>query len=122
VLFVAAGLVAVLAIAHSVIGELRLIRPIAARDDLPPLYGTTAFTGATLRFAWHVTSVLALGLAVLLAEVAVDAPPEALAPTIGWTLIACGILPLVYTRGRHVAWVVFFAAGVLCLIPFPAPA
>ena len=46
-----------LAIAHSIIGEVRLIRSIAARDDLPTLYGTTRFTGATLRFAWHVTSV-----------------------------------------------------------------
>lgn len=121
-LYVAAGLVAVLAIAHSIIGEVRLIRPIATRDDLPRIYGTTAFTGATLRFAWHVTSLLALGLAVVLAEIARDAAPETLARTIGWTLIVCAILPLVFTRGSHLSWAVFFAAGALCLIPFPVPA
>lgn len=121
-LYVAAVLLAILAIAHSIIGEVRLIRSLAARDDLPTLYGTTRFTGATLRFAWHVTSVLGLGLAAVIAEIALGVSPAVLASTIGWTLIACGVLPLVFTRGRHLAWAVFFAAGALCLIPFPVPA
>ena len=99
VLYIAAALIALLAIAHSIIGELRLIGPIAARDDLPRLYGTTAFTGATLRFAWHVTSLLALGVAVVLVELAAGADVGLLAATIGWTLIACGMLPLIFTRG-----------------------
>jgi hypothetical protein len=116
VLIVAAVLIALLAVAHSVIGEVRLIGPIAARGDLPTLYGTTKLTGATLRFAWHVTSVLALGLAAIMFAIAFDAPPDIAVCIIGWTLIASGVLPLVFTRGRHFAWAVFFAAGALCLL------
>lgn len=120
-LFVAAVLIALLAVAHSVIGEVRLIRPIAARGDLPTLYGTTRFTGATLRFAWHVTSALALGVSAIMFAMAFDAHQDVLVCIIGWTLIACGVFPLVFTRGRHLAWVVFFAAGVLCLISAAVP-
>ena len=115
-LFVAAALLALLAIAHSILGEVRLIKPVAALGDLPRLYGTTDFTGATLRFAWHVTSVLGLGVAAVILAIALGAGPVVLVSIIGWTMIACGILPLVFTRGRHVAWAVFIAAGVLCLL------
>lgn len=107
---------AVLAIAHSVIGERKLIGPLARRDDLPPIFGTVALSAVTLRFAWHVTSVLALGFAAVLFAVAIGAPDDVIVLTIGATLIVSGFLPLIYTRGRHLAWAVFFAAGTLCLI------
>jgi hypothetical protein len=116
VLYAAAALMAFLAIAHSIIGERRLIGPLAARDDLPRLFGGTRFTGPTLRFAWHVTSVLGLGFAAVLLAVALGASEAAIVCTIGVTLIASGILPLVFTRGRHLAWAVFLAAGALCVL------
>jgi hypothetical protein len=116
VLFAAAALMAFLAIAHSIIGERRLIGPLASRDDLPRLFGGTRFTGPTLRFAWHVTSVLGLGFAAVLLAAAVGASQAAIVCTIGVTLIVTGVLPLVFTRGRHLAWAVFFAAGALCVI------
>jgi len=116
VLYVAAALMAALAIAHSIIGERRLIGPLARRDDLPRLFGGTRFSGATLRFAWHVTSVLGLGFAAILLAIALGATDDEIVIVIGCTLIVSGIFPLVFTRGRHVAWVVFFAAGALCLL------
>lgn len=115
VLYAAAALMALLSIAHSIIGERKLIGPLSHRDDLPSLFGTGAFSAATLRFAWHVTSVLGLGIAAVLLAIALGASPEIIVCTIGWTLIVCGFFPLIATRGRHLAWVVFFAAGGLCL-------
>lgn len=107
---------AVLSVAHSIIGERKLIGPLSRRDDLPPIFGTVALSAATLRFAWHMTSVLGLGFAAVLLAIALGATDEVIVCTIGWTLIVCGFFPLVATRGRHLAWVVFFAAGGLCVL------
>ncbi|MEO5922145.1 MAG: hypothetical protein ABIQ01_13480 [Pseudolysinimonas sp.] len=115
-LYVAAALMAILAVGHSIIGERKLIGPLAHRDDLPRLFGGTRFSAATLRFAWHVTSVLGLGFAAVLLAFALGASGDVIVSVIGWTLIVSGLLPLIATRGRHLAWVVFFAAGALCLL------
>jgi energy-converting hydrogenase Eha subunit A len=117
-LHVAALLVVLLAIAHSVLGE-RYILMRLFRRDLPKLFGRTAFTRQTLRFAWHLTTVLALGIGALLLQLAGSPSPAAIARTLGACLVASGLLPLLYTRGRHPAWVVLFVAGALCLVWTP---
>jgi len=114
-LHTAAFLIAALGIAHSFLGERYILIRLFRRDNLPRLFGGTEFTVRTLRFAWHITSVLAFGFAVVLFQLAGQASASALASAIGWTFIACGLLPLVLTRGRHLSWLVFFAAGGLCL-------
>lgn len=114
-LYIAAVLIGALGIAHSVLGERYIIRWLL-RHDLPKLFGGTDFAAGTIRFAWHITTVLALGLAVMLTLFALDAPTAAVVGCIGSTLIACGVLPVYFTRGRHLSWIVFFAAGILCLL------
>lgn len=111
----AAALVALLGIAHSYLGERYLLIRLFRRDNLPKLLGSTAFTQRTLRFAWHLTTVMAFGFAALLLQLAGGAAGPALVRTIGGTLLLGGLLPLVHTRGRHLAWVVLFIAGGLCL-------
>ena len=61
------------------------------------------------------TTLLALGFSVLLMQLAGGASPRSLVRVIGGTLVLSGFLPLVHTRGRHLSWVVLFAAGGLCL-------
>lgn len=114
-LIAAAVLIGGLGIAHSVLGE-RYIIGWLLQHDLPRLLGGTEFAAGTIRFAWHITTVLALGVAVILGLIAAAHDQSALVSAIGWTLIACGILPVYFTRGRHLSWVVFFAAGALCLV------
>jgi hypothetical protein len=110
----AAILLALLGLAHSVLGE-RYILIRLFRRELPPLFGSDQFTRRTLRFAWHLTTVAMWGMAALLIQLG-DAPtPQQLARTLGWTLAIAGLLPLVHTRGRHLSWVVLFAAAGLCL-------
>ncbi|MFP7723651.1 hypothetical protein [Lysobacter sp. A3-1-A15] len=113
-LYLAALLVALLGLAHSVLGE-RYILVRLFRRDLPKLFGGPDFTRRTLRFAWHLTTLLAWTLAALLVQIAGPHSPSSLAASIGWALLACGLLPLVITRGRHISWLVLFAAGALCL-------
>ena len=112
---VAAVLLALLGIAHSILGERYILIRLFRREALPHLFGGPEFTRRTLRFAWHLTTVLAFALAAVLWQLAEEASPAALVRTIGWALILGGLLPLVHTRGRHLSWLVLFAAGGLCL-------
>ncbi|PWF45440.1 hypothetical protein [Massilia glaciei] len=114
-LYAAACIITLLALAHSWLGERHILIRLFRRGILPKVLGTEEFTKGTLRFVWHFTSLIALGFAALLVQIAGGVPAPALAPTIGWTLIVAGILPLVFTRGRHLSWIFLFAAGALCL-------
>lgn len=113
-LYTAAVLIALLGLAHSVLGE-RYILIRLFRRDLPRLFGGHEFTRQTLRFAWHLTTLLTWTLALLLIQLAEAQPASWLLRSIGGGLLLSGLLPLVLTRGRHLAWVVLFIAGGLCL-------
>lgn len=69
-LILAAFLVAALGLAHSYLGERFILIRLFRRHDLPALFGGAEFTVRTLRFAWHFTTVLMLGLSVLLVQLA----------------------------------------------------
>lgn len=115
-LHVAAVLIFLTGLAHSVLGERYILIRLFRRDNLPPLFGGTAFTTQTLRFAWHITTVAWWGFALLLWQTASDALTVAgMLEVLGYTSLLSGLLPLVLTRGRHLSWVVFFAVGAIVL-------
>lgn len=113
----AATLMILLGLAHSVLGERYLLIRLFRRPDLPKLFGGTAFTTRTLRFAWHLTTVIAWGLAAVVLRVGnlPDADGRRIALILAVTLLISGLLPLVITRGRHLSWLVLFASGGLLL-------
>ena len=112
----AAVLIALLSIAHSFLGERYILTRLFKRDNLPKLFGGTEFTTRTLRFAWHVTSVVWFGIAVILWQASSGSLDQKfVVKTIGYTSIASGFLPLLITRGRHLSWIAFFLVGGLCL-------
>ncbi|UOE42900.1 hypothetical protein [Agromyces larvae] len=116
-MLIAAGiLMAVLGIAHSILGERHVIGFLLAQERLPPIAGGRSVAAGTIRFAWHVTSVLAIAIALALVLIGVDASLQTVVAGIGWTLIACALLPIVYTRGRHPSWAIFVVAGGLCAV------
>ena len=116
-LLAAAALMFLLGLAHSVLGERYLLIRLFRRQDLPKLFGDTWFTTRTLRFAWHLTTVIAWGLAVVVLQLGQlpDTAGRSIAITLAVTLLVSGLLPLLFTRGRHLAWLVLFAAGALLL-------
>ena len=113
----AATLMILLGLAHSVLGERYLLIRLFRRPDLPKLFGGTAFTTRTLRFAWHLTTVIAWGLAAVVLQVGnlPDADGRLIALILAVTLLISGLLPLVITRGRHLSWLVLLASGGLLL-------
>ncbi len=115
-LYLAAALIFGLGMAHSLLGERYILIRLFRRYDLPKLFGSSWFTVRTLRFAWHITTLSWFGLAALLWQLARGAlSAVATAQIIGITALACGLLPIAFTRGRHLSWVVFFAIGALTL-------
>jgi hypothetical protein len=95
----------VLAIAHSALGEAKLIGPLIS-GDFPPLGIPSPFAKRVLRFAWHLTSVAWLGLAA-----ALWIAPHC-APVVGLTLAISGVVTHASTRGAHFAWSVFLLGAI----------
>lgn len=114
-LIAAAALITALGVAHSVLGEKHIIRWLL-RHDLPQLFGGVTFAAGTIRFAWHITTVLFLGLGAVLFAVALGARTATVILVIGCTLIVSAALPIWFTRGRHISWAVLLIVGGLCLV------
>jgi hypothetical protein len=115
-LYLAAALTIAVGIAHSCLGERYLLMRLFRRADLPKLFGGTDFTIRTLRFAWHITSVAWWGFAIILIQLAQGAPSTvALGATIGGIFLVHAAVTLFGSRGRHLAWPVFLAIGLISL-------
>jgi hypothetical protein len=114
-LLLAAGLVLLLGLAHSCLGERYILIRLFRRSDLPHLFGSDLFTRRTLRFAWHLTTVAWWGLAALLlvlSRPAVAPSRGALGLVVVATACASALITFVGSRGRHLAWLVFLAIAV----------
>ena len=115
-LYIAAFLAFIIGVIHSVLGERYILIRLFRRDNLPELFGGTEFTIQTLRFAWHITTLAFWGFAAILILLAQDAFSfENLLLVIVVTFLTIGIVALVASRGRHLAWIVFLLIGGICL-------
>ena len=114
-LLAAAILSSVLGLAHSYLGERYILVRLFRRDDLPRLLGRADFTKQTLRLAWHVTTVLAFGIAAVLIVLASPdhVSTQTIAQIISITFAFSGLVALLFSRGQHLSWIVFFSIAVL---------
>ena len=118
-LLIGGALSALIGIAHSVLGERLLLAPLFERGDLPRLLGSTVFARRTLRFAWHLTTVLLLGIGSVVMALSMS-PLERQAVSLlrglAVTFVACSLLSLIGARARHFSWWVFLLiAGLVWL-------
>jgi hypothetical protein len=113
----AASLIAAVGAAHSYLGERYILIRLFRRSDLPRMFGSDLFTRRTLRFAWHLTSVVWWGVAALLLLAARPGPRTLAVAQVGSvvaaTSLASAVVSLVGSRGRHPAWVAFLVIAVL---------
>lgn len=113
-LIAAAILIFVTGLAHSYLGERYILVRLFRRDNLPALFGGTALTMGTLRFAWHITTVAWWGFAALLIFASMGPlTSAAVLKVVAYTAFASAILPIVFTRGKHLSWVVLLVVGIL---------
>lgn len=111
------GLLSVLiGIAHSVLGERLVLGPLFRRGDLPKLLGSESFARRTLRFTWHLTTVLllAIGAVVMaLSTASLDAQVIWILRVLAITFGVCSLVSLIGARAKHFSWWVFLIIAVL---------
>jgi len=108
------GLVAT-SLVHSVGGEIYLLRPLFKHRGNRVLDHPLA--RMVLRFAWHVTSVSWLLLAVILYTLAFDEPHlrTVILGGVGLSFTAVGLFDLYASRGRHIGWPLLLLTGLFAL-------
>ncbi len=115
VLIVAALGAVGIGLVHSILGEQGIVKPVLNRMDWAGVPPDADFLNRTVRFAWHITTLAWIGLAVILLAplVGMEADPAFAPLTIAVTFLVTGIVTLIASKGRHLAWIVFFiiAAG-----------
>ncbi len=116
-LYVLAAVLAVsVGVAHSVLGERYILIRLFRRPDLPRLFGGTEFTVRTLRFAWHLTTVAWFGFAAFFWSMAQSwVPSTGIAPILSFVFLASAAITGFVSHGRHLAWPVFLAIGIIAL-------
>ena len=118
---VAACLAFCLGLAHSYLGERYILIRLFRRADLPKLFGGTEFTVRTLRFAWHLTTVAWWGSAALFFVMAQwPVSVATVSGVLAAVFLVSAAVTLVASRGRHLAWPVFLAIGVIALYGWQA--
>ena len=114
--FGAALLITLLGLAHSVLGEWLLLGPLFRRGDVPKLIGSRRFAKRTLRFAWHLTTVLMWCTAAILiaaADPAAHQPLLRVTRILAAVYLVCAVVAGFGSRGRHFSWLVFLLSAVL---------
>jgi len=114
-LIAAAAATLLTAFVHSYVGERRLIGPLVASNA-----GVMSSTLAkqVVRFAWHLTSLIWIGQALLLLRAA-SAPPSldrVLAGGIGVLYLIAASYSAIVTRGRFIGWPLLMAVGLFSFL------
>ena len=119
----AAALSALIAVAHSVIGEQRIFRHLRRAGQIVPTEGGALLREFHVRIlwgAWHGLSAMGLGLTGVLLWLNQPAARLASAGQVEWcvamAMAATGVLVLVSNRGRHPAWVALLGVAGLVLM------
>jgi len=116
-LLAAAILMLLTGVAHSVLGELLILRHMSKFQAVPPLLGSIELTKRTLRFTWHLATLLASGMALILVHYAylpqLGDGEKFVVHTIGGAMLACSVVTLAVSRGKHPGWVAFLVIAVL---------
>lgn len=108
-LYLSAAAMVLTAIAHSVVGEKRLIAPLLALN----INMLSGYRANLVRFAWHFTSLFMILTALVVVWPGTPVPVVML--TGGMWLLA-GVLDAILTRGKHVGWPLLSAAGLFALL------
>ena len=114
-LFVTAAVLLIsISLAHSFLGERLLIVPLFQEKSVQ-LFGKKPYMKPVLRFAWHITTIAWWGLALVIFDFAgVEHPSHMSVHAIAVTSTVTGLIICYFSKGRHLAWMVFLAiAGCL---------
>ena len=116
----AAVLTVLIGVIHSWLGEHRLIGPLLSPQHRSGMLAKSVFARRVLRFAWHLTTLTWWGIAALLIALAwspLDETGRMVLTIIAFTFLLLGTATPIVGRGRHLAWIVFYAIAALSMSP-----
>ena len=101
---------------HSIAGERLLIQPLFKHRGNRVLDNDLA--RLIIRFAWHITSLMWVLLAIVLYSVVfLERPPRnIILMSVGVCFLVIGVFDLVASKGRHVGWPPLTLIGVFALL------
>jgi hypothetical protein len=118
--FTAAAMLAiVVALVHSILGEMMIFRRLCKPGRMIPTDGGERLLGSNVRIlwaSWHVLTVFGLGMAAILLRLASSARTaehDFIAQAIVVSMLGGSLLVLVGTRGRHPGWVGLLGVALL---------
>jgi hypothetical protein len=118
--FTAAAMLAiVVALVHSILGEIMIFRRLRKPGRMIPTDGGERLLGSNVRIlwaSWHVLTVFGLGMAAILLRLASSARTaehDFIAQAIAVSMLGGSLLVLVGTRGRHPGWVGLLGVALL---------
>lgn len=119
-LLISGVLTVLMALTHTILGERMILLRLPRREDALGRAGLSSGVRSTLRFTWHLTSVLGLGIAGIFLHYgqleAFTAEHIAVLRILSITFLASFAVALVGSRGRHPSWAVFLVVAVLIWI------
>jgi len=100
---------------HSLGGEIYLLRPLFKHRGNRVLEHPLA--RMVLRFAWHLTSICWIVLAVILYALAFDEPHlrTVILGSVSLSFTGAGLFDLIASRGRHIGWPLLLLTGLFAL-------
>jgi hypothetical protein len=115
----AAAFAVITGVAHSFLGERRIIGPLLESPSPAPAILKNEMARRVLRFAWHITTLSWIAQAIILAIVLM-LPQEALARSIvlviGVSFLMMALASIFISRGRHVGWPLLAATAASSLV------
>lgn len=99
-------LMLVLAVTHSALGEVRILRPVLSNQQWS-IGIPRSITDPLLRMVWHLVSITWFGLALLAFGVSIPM-------VIAWSMLIPAAVLIIGLRG-HLAWPLFLMAGLAAL-------
>lgn len=102
-------------VAHSVLGEKMLLRPLFSNESFPAILSNRDTTRLTIRLAWHLVAIFLVAVSILLfhfAGVNSTVIVEYALGVLFLMFIACSALALIVARYRNPLWFVFLLTAL----------
>jgi len=110
-LFIASAILVLCGLIHSYLGEKYILIRLFRKDNIPHLFGSDEFTKGTLRFCWHITSILWFGFAAVLIDY--KKSNLFLLEIVAMTFLLCSVLSFYFTKAKHLSWIAFLAVSIM---------
>lgn len=117
-LLAAAALTFLIGAVHSVLGEMRILRPLLAPDSRTGLLAESQSARTVLRVSWHLVTLAWWGIAAILAAIALtpgDAHGTLIVMIVAVLFFLTGTIALIASRGRHLSWIAFYLIAIISL-------